>query len=192
MCSCDSSTYNTSRIVLVGVKHAGKSSVGKILASLVNLPFIDGDDLILKIAQNYHYVNNTTHTIRELYSILGTNVFRKVEQESLKSLRSHYVYAAGGGIADCAHAWTILQDACIILLDVSIDLAWKRICVSSKRTGTMPAFLQNKENPLQYFRTLYQIRRAVYASHAHIVYDANTKSPRDIASDITNEISQTS
>lgn len=181
-------TYNSRRIALVGVKHAGKSSVGNALASLVDLPFIDGDTQSITSARSHHCVAERIQTVRELYRVLGAELFHDIEQQSLKTLPPQYVYAAGGGIAECLDAWTLLGDACIVLLDVSLDIAWKRICASATIEDSLPAFLQNSEDPFQYFSTLYKMRRTVYIAQAHIVCNADTKSPQDIAEDISTAI----
>ena len=35
-------------IVLCGIKHCGKTTVGKKLAAVLNVPFVDTDDLIVE------------------------------------------------------------------------------------------------------------------------------------------------
>ncbi len=180
--------HSITRIVLVGVKHAGKSSVGRALAQHIELPFIDGDEHIIHLARSSNLLTKDVHSARDLYRSMGHAAFHRLEQDSLKSLPHEYVYAAGGGLAECPDAWAMLGDAYIILLDVPVELAWRRIVEAAEEGGTMPAFLQDKQDPFAHFSALYQRRRAVYAAAAHSICNCRTKDARDIAKHIADTI----
>ena len=65
------------KIVLIGPPGAGKSTVGKSLAKLLNLPFIDSDREIERI---------TNRKISEIFVEDGEEYFRKIEGETVTSL----------------------------------------------------------------------------------------------------------
>ena len=78
-------------IVLIGYRCAGKSTVGKRLASRLRRRFVDTDDLIEQRQQA---------TIRAIVSSRGWDYFREVEKEVIREISSedHLVIAAGGGV----------------------------------------------------------------------------------------------
>lgn len=77
-------------ILLTGVSASGKSTVGRQLAKLLGLGFIDLDEVIEKL---------TKKTVSEIFNSQGESAFRELEMQtltSLQGLRSH-VLAVGGG-----------------------------------------------------------------------------------------------
>lgn len=78
------------KIYLVGFMGAGKTTVGRELASRVELPFFDLDDLI-ESAEGM--------SIRELFAQRGEAYFRTRERDLLRSTRhlDRAVVATGGG-----------------------------------------------------------------------------------------------
>jgi shikimate kinase len=77
-------------IVLVGLMGAGKSTVGKKLASMVELPFFDADHEIEKVS---------TMTIPELFEAYGEAEFRDLERRVIARMLEEgpIVLATGGG-----------------------------------------------------------------------------------------------
>ena len=77
-------------IVLVGLMGAGKSTVGKKLATLVELPFFDADHEIEKVS---------TMTIPELFEAYGEAEFRDLERRVIARMLEEgpIVLATGGG-----------------------------------------------------------------------------------------------
>ena len=79
-------------IVLLGMMGSGKSTVGKILAKKMEMPFVDLDEAIEKSAEK---------SIKDIFEIDGENTFRRLEADHLRKV-SGSVVSCGGGI--------ILQD----------------------------------------------------------------------------------
>lgn len=77
-------------VFLCGMMGSGKSSVGKRLASKLNVPFCDLDKMI---------VEHESMTIPEIFSQKGEDYFRKAEHNLLikESQRTKGVMALGGG-----------------------------------------------------------------------------------------------
>ena len=65
------------RIVLTGFRGAGKTEIGRILASRLNIPFIDTDDLIETM---------TGRSIPDIFHDEGEERFRSIEREVIASL----------------------------------------------------------------------------------------------------------
>ena len=79
------------RVILVGFMGCGKSSLGKKLANRMNIPFLDSDAEIERIAQK---------SIGEIFGEHGESYFRTLERNYIQSLRmsDEFVLAAGGGM----------------------------------------------------------------------------------------------
>lgn len=81
-------------VVLVGMTGAGKSSVGRYLATHIGLGFIDTDEEIEKAAGK---------SIPEIFKQDGEKVFRQLERStilSLKGIRNHVIAVGGGAVAE--------------------------------------------------------------------------------------------
>lgn len=78
-------------IVLIGYRCAGKSTVGKQLASRLRRRFVDTDNLIEQRLQA---------SICDIVSSRGWDYFRKVEKDVIKEISAEdvLVIAAGGGV----------------------------------------------------------------------------------------------
>lgn len=77
-------------LLLVGMMGSGKTSVGRMLAKKLNLPFIDSDKEIEK---------STGFTISDLFARYGEKEFRKGEEKVMARLLSGApcVLSSGGG-----------------------------------------------------------------------------------------------
>jgi len=166
---------------IVGPKHTGKTSIGKLLSQLVQARFIDLDAFI-------EARSNTS--VRELYQ-QGVAVFRLEEAQALLEViksaantETPLVLATGGGIIDNAEAFDALRSGTFIInLDVETELAWKRIERSSERSGSLPPFLRTND-PKESHRELHESRSIQY----HKVADLNFKTAEKTTHQIAEEI----
>jgi shikimate kinase len=167
-------------IVLVGPKHAGKTTAGIELARRLGLPFTDLDALITE---------RTGKSPRELYTE-GPELFRRREAEALEAMLSpaenggtaRYGFtgtaAAGGGIIDNPAAMRLFKAhrARLIYLEVSAESAWERISGG----GELPPFLRGG-NPREQHRLLHERRARAYRKAAAAVIRAEGTPPLSIA-----------
>jgi shikimate kinase len=173
---------NPGLVVLLGPKHSGKTSVGKVLADLLAVPFYDLDTLIEE---------KTGESPRTLYG-RGADVFRSAEYEALdgfleagktggKTLSGFpAVLATGGGIIDNRRAAALLSGKYTkICLDAAAETAWKRIAA-----GPLPAFLP-PENPEEAQRLLHERRTKAYKAFADITVPVEGKAPETIAAELS-------
>lgn len=174
-------------IFLVGPKHSGKTSTGRVLAPYLSGEFADLDVLIEE---------RTGTSPRELYK-KGIQVFRDAEFRTLESLlaasgteegASVRVIAAGGGIIDNLPAMERLAQAdrsLLIYLELSPETAWERIRFTAEQTGELPPFLDT-ENPRETHRVLHERRALVYRKAADRIISVEGKTPEMIAREIKN------
>jgi shikimate kinase len=170
-------------IILTGPKHSGKTTAGRALADRCAGDFTDLDELVQA---------RTRKSPRALFKE-GPEVFRRAEAEALQSLLnmrheegSVHIVAAGGGLADNGAALDLLKKpgtATLVYLDVSVETAWERIRITAEHTGELPPFL-NTANPQETHRRLHERRAAAYRKIAHIIIQADGKSPAAIGEEL--------
>jgi shikimate kinase len=101
-------------VVLVGLMGAGKSTVGRKLAALLNRDFVDADDAITEAAQL---------SIPEIFEQFGEPYFRDGERRVIARLieEGHGVIATGGGaFVDPSTRALILERAVAVWIDCDV------------------------------------------------------------------------
>jgi len=94
------------RIALIGLRGAGKSSVGKLLADRLRLPFFELDKLIEKASGI---------SLNMIFDMYGQSGFRRFERRCLDDLLSkedRFVLATGGGLVSEPTTCDRLLSAC--------------------------------------------------------------------------------
>ncbi|HVP08841.1 MAG TPA: helix-turn-helix transcriptional regulator [Burkholderiales bacterium] len=94
------------RIALIGLRGAGKSSLGTKLAAALGVPFIELDAEVEREAGA---------PLGEVFSLYGQEGFRRFERRALERvLRSHEraVIAAGGSLVTDPDSYRLLRDSC--------------------------------------------------------------------------------
>jgi shikimate kinase len=139
-------------IVLVGLMGAGKSTVGRRLASKLGLPFMDADHEIEAAAGM---------SIPDIFSIYGEDYFRDGERRVIARLLQEgpLVLATGGGafMSEETRA-RVAQSGISVWLKADIDVLMRRV-----RKRTNRPLLQNSD-PEGTMRRLIEIRHPVYAT----------------------------
>jgi shikimate kinase len=138
-------------VVLVGMMGAGKSSVGRRLASRLGIPFVDAD---LEIEKAAHM------TITEIFAAHGEDYFRGGETRVIARLLESgpQVLATGGGAFMNAETRAAIRAKGIsVWLRATLDVLTRRI----KRRGDRP--LLKGADPSETLRQLIEQRNPVYA-----------------------------
>lgn len=107
-------------IILVGIKHCGKSTQGRLIAKRLGLEFFDTDDLIQHI---------TGKSPRDIYTKEGKEAFLEAEKTAVLSIpKDLCVIATGGGICDNSEAVATLKNlGTIVFLEAKEKTAADRI-----------------------------------------------------------------
>ena len=139
-------------IVLVGMMGAGKTSVGRRLASVLDLPFVDADAEIEQAANL---------TVAEIFSTYGEEHFRQGERKVIARLLAGgpKVIATGGGafMNDETRA-EIGRHAISIWLKAALPLLMERV----QRKANRP--LLSEADPKTVLKRLMAVREPVYAT----------------------------
>jgi shikimate kinase len=162
------------KVVLIGPPGAGKSTVGKVLAKILNVDFVDSDREIERVLNK---------KITDIFVEDGEESFRKVELATVSDLLSNFdgVIALGGGAPINPKTQEILRSAQypVVFLDVSISQAANRIGFNKER----PLLLVN---PRQQWIKLMNDRRAVYEELATQQISTDSKKPIEAAEEIAS------
>jgi shikimate kinase len=137
-------------VVLVGMMGAGKTAVGRALASKLGVPFLDSDAEIERAA---------TMTIAEIFARDGEDFFRSRETEVINRLleEERGVLSTGGGafLSDRNRA-LISEKGVSVWLNADLSLLWSRV----KHKDTRP--LLRTDDPHATLKALYEARVPYY------------------------------
>lgn len=160
------------RLILIGPMGSGKTTIGKLMANKLNVPFRDTDEVI---------VAQTGKSISEIFLEEGEDAFRLLEKAVLRQelLSDDTVLALGGGAPISIDAQSALRAIAspVIYFDISLASVAPRIGFNRDR----PLLLSN---PRGQWETLMQERRPIYEAIADKVIDVNGKSEDDIVKEI--------
>lgn len=147
-------------VVLIGPMAAGKSTIGRRLAALLEVPFADLDDLI---------VDRAGREIPDIFAADGEAAFRALEAEVLaEALRTHPgVLSLGGGAPMTPSVQPLLRDAPVVLLEIGPAVAARRIGSGGGRP------MLRGEDPLERWSRLAEERLPTYRELARWRVDAS-------------------
>jgi shikimate kinase len=138
-------------IVMVGMMGAGKTAVGRGLAQLLGVPFLDSDHEI-EVAANM--------TVPEIFARDGEAFFRARETEVIHRLLTGpacVLSTGGGAFLSESNRKAISTHGVSVWLDADIDLLWSRV----KHRDTRP--LLRTENPRATLEALFNARVPDYS-----------------------------
>jgi len=148
-------------VVLIGMKHCGKSTLGAALARHWQCPFHDVDSLI---EATYECDAGERLTVREILLARGERGFHELEGQVVCQLYlrgaqrpEREVIALGGRTATHASNAQLLGDlGVMVLLEVPPEELFARIAANG-----LPPFLQG-DHPYDHFFAVYQQRLPLY------------------------------
>lgn len=148
-------------IVLCGIKHCGKTTIGKSLSGIMDMDLTDSDEEIVK-------TDGKNRTVREIFKTEGEEKFRKLEAEVLTRLaadRQRRVIALGGGALNNPFLPENIRKKLgfTVWLDVDDQIAFDRINAEG-----LPPFLAEAADPAQIFAEMNRSRREVFSRCADV------------------------
>jgi shikimate kinase len=153
-------------IILTGLKHSGKSSLGLRLAEDLDIAFIDLDRVIETL-----YRADGSVGCREIYREHGKASFVDLEAQAAMQTAARLgaapaVVALGGGTGENRKAMSRLAKAGVV---VYLRDAERRLYERIMRGGR-PAFLP-AEAPEAAFHELFESRDALYREYAQVIVE---------------------
>ena len=151
-------------LIFCGIKHCGKSTLGKAVSEQLALPFRDTDEML---EERFHLT-------------VGEEEFRRRESELLSSFEAEtpQVISLGGGALLKAENVPILKKlGKIIWCDVDDRTAFARIIKKG-----LPPFLAETADPFATFQNSNQSRRAIFGAVCSLRFEPQkTSSPAENA-----------
>ena len=153
------------KIFLIGLPGSGKTTLGKKVATYLQLPFFDLDEAIERLAGK---------RVLEIFTQEGEAAFRRMESDMLQKLiKEHgdFVLATGGG-APCFHDGIgIMNQAGItVFLDVPVYELEKRLQAEQKQSRPL---LSGVKSLAETLNALREARVLIYEKARIVIHEDN-------------------
>lgn len=162
----------TGHLFLCGMMGAGKSTVGKLLAETLSLPFIDLDEMI---------VEKEKMAISKIFLDYGEDYFRECEKDALNLLikEPRSVIALGGGsIIEPENKKIVLQHGNLIYLKVRLETIELRLKMEEREKRPL---LQKHD-----ISELLEKRSKIYEENSLII--SADRFPEDVVDNIVGRL----
>jgi XRE family aerobic/anaerobic benzoate catabolism transcriptional regulator len=164
-------------IALLGLRGAGKSSVGKHLARRLGVPFHELDALIERAAGL---------PLAQIFELQGEAFYRRLERETLARFLATTpaaVLATGGGVVTSPETFALLGRRCTtVWLQATPELHWRRVVRQGDRRP-----MRGHPGAMQELRALLAARGPLYAQ-AHLCIDTSGRSPAAVAEELASRL----
>ena len=164
------------KVILIGYRAAGKTTVGKLLAMLLKVPFYDSDSVVEEIVNS---------PVRNIVAHHGWEYFRKKETEAIQLLseKGDCVIATGGGVVLNAENVKLLKQMGVIAwLNAPIKDIIDRLNEDAQNNAARPQF--TTDDLAQETMDIFAERLPLYKKSADFMVGTAGKSTPQIAETI--------
>jgi shikimate kinase len=165
-------------IYLVGPMGSGKSTIGRLLAKALHMPFKDTDQEIEA---------RTGADISWIFDVEGEEGFRHREAHMLKELLEleGLVLATGGGIVlRGANRQLLRQNGCVIYLKTTVEHQYERTAKDRNRP------LLQCDDRREKLAALMEVRDPLYRQVADHVIQTDRRPPKTVVREILSRLSR--
>ena len=163
-----------SNIALIGFMGTGKSTVGQIVASMLNFQFLDTDEMIEGMAGK---------RISEIFEVEGEERFRQYESHIVGQLRDvtgAAISTGGGLITRPENLASLKEHSLVVCLWCSAETIFRRVGHQVHRP------LLKVEHPLEKIRELLAQRAPAYRQ-ADVLLNSEFRKPREVATHVVHQ-----
>lgn len=166
--------YKSDLIFLIGFPTSGKTSIGKLLAKKMNVPFFDTDHLIEE---------KTKKSVKEIFDTEGEESFRNYEKDLLESLKNKKGIVSTGGGLPCFHSnmEKMLEMGTVIYLLVDFEILLGRFR-DKKATENRP-LLNQQEDLRSVLEKMWSERSSIY-EQASVVMVVNKSTKQQLVNEL--------
>lgn len=161
------------KVILIGYRACGKSSIGRLLAKRLGWNFLDLDQVI---------ETRESCSIKELVEKYGWDYFRRQEKNLLREIidLENIVVATGGGAVLHHDLWPrILQSFFSVWLVADHDTICQRLAGDSRTEGQRPSL--TGRNVLDEAQKIMAEREPFYKKYSHLAVNTALLSPAEVA-----------
>ena len=166
----------SSRVALIGLRGAGKSSLGQALAARCGVPFIELDREVER---------QSGMDLRDIFEMHGQDGFRRLERQVLEAVLargSAMVLAAGGGIVAEAATLDLLLAHCLtVWVRTSPEEHMQRVVTQGDERP-----MRDNSNAMADLRAILASREALYA-RADLVLDNQDRALEDSVAELMRQ-----
>jgi XRE family aerobic/anaerobic benzoate catabolism transcriptional regulator len=167
--------------VLLGMRGAGKSTVGTALAGVLHVPFLELDELVEAEAGL---------PLAQIFELQGEDFYRRLEREALLRFftgEELAVLATGGGIVTKPETFSLLRErAFTVWLKARPREHWDRVVAQGDHRP-----MQNRPDAMAELERLWTERARMYEG-ADLVVNTSTRDVDDVVRDIEAAYSRSS
>jgi XRE family aerobic/anaerobic benzoate catabolism transcriptional regulator len=165
-------------VALLGLRGAGKTTIGKQLARRLRVRFVELDRRIEKAADM---------SLAELFSLYGEDYYRRLERDTLAEVlaenrpaaRRPMVLATGGGIVASPETYALLKKSAVtVWLRAAPEDHWNRVVSQGDRRP-----MADHPQAMADLRALLSAREPLYAGADHTV-DTSGRAVDEIVDDL--------
>lgn len=161
------------RVALVGLRGAGKSTVGRALARLMEAPFVELDRRVEEQAGL---------SLAEVFSLHGPEGFHRYEAGALEEVLSEgerLVLATGGSIVDSEPSFQRLRETCrTVWLRARPEEHFRRVVEQGDRRP-----MRGNPGALEELRRILDERAPRYAT-CELAVETSGRSPEEVADEV--------
>ena len=164
------------KVILIGYRAAGKTTVGKLLAMLIKVPFYDADAVVEEVANA---------PVKNIVAHHGWEFFREKETEAIQllSAKGDCVIATGGGVVLKKENLDLLKKmGKIVWLNAPLQDIVDRLEDDTAKKATRPQFTTG--DLAQETMDIYAQRLPLYKKAADFTVGTAGKSAPQIAETI--------
>lgn len=153
------STAETPVVALLGLRGAGKTTVGRKLARRARVPFVELDRRVEEAAGL---------TLAEIFALHGESYFRRLEREALERILDEgrpLILATGGGLVTSPESFALLRRRSLtVWLRALPEDHWNRVVQQGDRRP-----IADHPQAMAELRRLLALREPLYAQAAGVV-----------------------
>jgi XRE family aerobic/anaerobic benzoate catabolism transcriptional regulator len=172
------SNHQIRGVALIGLRGAGKSSLGRMLADEFAVRFVQVTELIEKYAQM---------STAELFSLGGQKAYRRMEQQALKEVLaepSKIVLETGGSLVTQADTFKLLLDSYYtVWVKASPEEHMNRVMAQG---DLRPMAGTDNDEAMEDLKLILREREAGY-SQADYILDTSNRSLLDCTQELANQ-----